>query len=172
MDAYLKAAHEMIRRHEGFSPLPYQCPSGAWTIGWGRNLTSIGLSAKEQELFFPYRTEIAQHLTNDDVVRVLSKVGISNFFADVLLNNDIEGAVNSLNRLVKWWSDLTDLRRAAMVDMVYNLGINRFMGFKKFLGYLKDKDYENAGAELVNSVWWSQVGDRAKDIYRIITSDE
>lgn len=36
---------EQIKRHEGFSPRPYRCPSGFLTIGYGLNLDS-GISER------------------------------------------------------------------------------------------------------------------------------
>jgi len=38
---------EMIKKHEGFSAKPYQDIVGKTTIGWGRNLSDIGISKNE-----------------------------------------------------------------------------------------------------------------------------
>ncbi len=34
----------MIKGHEGFSRVPYKCPAGYLTIGWGHNIEDKGLS--------------------------------------------------------------------------------------------------------------------------------
>lgn len=42
--------HKLIRmlmRHEGFSSKPYKCPAGYWTIGFGRNLETVGITEGE-----------------------------------------------------------------------------------------------------------------------------
>lgn len=48
-------ARGMIKRHEGKNKkghrhMPYICPAGKTTIGWGRNLTDRGISEDEAEL--------------------------------------------------------------------------------------------------------------------------
>ena len=42
----------LIKRHEGYSQLPYYCTSGKLTIGWGRNLDTVGIDKEEAELLF------------------------------------------------------------------------------------------------------------------------
>lgn len=39
-----------IRRHEGFRKLPYTDTTGNLTIGYGRNLSSVGISQSEAEI--------------------------------------------------------------------------------------------------------------------------
>ena len=46
MDNVKAAAY--LRRHEGFSKLPYKCPTGHLTIGYGHNLEN-GISAAAAE---------------------------------------------------------------------------------------------------------------------------
>lgn len=48
-------ARGMIKRHEGKNMrgnrhMPYQCPAGKWTVGWGRNIQERGISEDEAEL--------------------------------------------------------------------------------------------------------------------------
>ncbi|MGA1600005.1 MAG: glycoside hydrolase family protein [bacterium] len=47
----MKDLIERIKRHEGFSPTVYRCPSGKQTIGYGRLIESPGgLSKNEAEI--------------------------------------------------------------------------------------------------------------------------
>jgi lysozyme len=48
-----------------------------------------------------------------------------------------------------------------LIEMVFNLGMPRLMGFKKMLSALERKDYEQAAKEMLNSRWSVQVGNRA-----------
>ena len=41
---------EMIKRHEGFRNMPYNCSAGKLTIGFGRNLEVNGISYDEAQL--------------------------------------------------------------------------------------------------------------------------
>ena len=45
--------------------------------------------------------------------------------------------------------------------MVFNLGINRFMGFKNMLRAAKEANYEEAARQMLDSRWATQVGARA-----------
>lgn len=64
--------------------------------------------------------------------------------------------------------DLDPLRRAAVIDMFFNLGPQLLRW--KFIKRLRDKDYEGAGREMVDSKWWQQVGRRSRNLYKIITT--
>lgn len=43
-------ADDLVRKHEGISLKMYKCPADYWTIGYGRNLESRGISPDEAEL--------------------------------------------------------------------------------------------------------------------------
>ena len=42
-------ALELLKRHEGFRRKPYLCSAGRQTIGYGRNLSDVGISEAEAE---------------------------------------------------------------------------------------------------------------------------
>ena len=52
--------------------------------------------------------------------------------------------------------------QTVLISMMFNLGKKRFLTFKKFIKAIKDKDYEKAMYESVNSKRASQVPDRVK----------
>jgi len=56
---------------------------------------------------------------------------------------------------------LDPIRRAVVVMMIFNLGLTRFLGFKKFLGSTVAEDYVMAGFHGLDSRWRKQVKDRA-----------
>jgi lysozyme len=47
------------------------------------------------------------------------------------------------------------------LNMCFNLGINRLLGFKKALALIKSGNYTKASEEMLNSLWSKQVGDRS-----------
>lgn len=59
-------------------------------------------------------------------------------------------------------------RIEALVDMVYNLGINRFLEFKQTIASIKAGDWEGAAEHALNSRWARQVGRRARKIAQIL----
>ena len=49
-----------------------------------------------------------------------------------------------------------------IVDMLFNLGYDRFKTFKKFIACVSKADYKGAVPEMIDSKWYRQTGDRAK----------
>jgi lysozyme len=95
------------------------------------------------------------------VGRNLKAKGISRDEAMMLLVHDIEAAMADLDRRVPGWRALTEERQRVLINMCFNMGILRLLGFKKFLQYVSTGQYEAARAEMLDSVWATQVGDRA-----------
>lgn len=48
----LKAQKELTGKFEGLRLMPYRCPAGKLTIGYGRNLEERGISRPEAEYLF------------------------------------------------------------------------------------------------------------------------
>ena len=94
--------------------------------------------------------------------RNLTDRGLSESEAETLLFNDVQDAIKELDNNLPFFENLTENRRNALIDMRFNLGLTRFMGFKKMLTALERKDYETAAIEAINSRWAKQVGARAE----------
>ena len=58
----------------------------------------------------------------------------------------------------------------ALVNLVFNMGINRLMQFKKTLGYLRHGEFEEAADELLDSRYARQVPSRAQEVSDMIRS--
>lgn len=69
------------------------------------------------------------------------------------------------------WSDLSDIRKRAVIDLAYNLGKARLARFTKFIAAMKMKDYNTAGKELRDSKWFSQVGRRGTNVITMIVNN-
>lgn len=147
----LNEAIERLVFHEGLLLKPYICPAGYLTIGIGRNLITNPLSAKEIE-----------------VVGKNYKDGISESAAFYLLKNDIKRSKEDLSKNISWFYQLDDERQYALLDMCFNLGIKRLLGFKKMLGAMFIGDYRGAAKECLNSKYAKDVGKRAQRIARLI----
>lgn len=93
--------------------------------------------------------------------RNLDDVGIDEDEASYLLGRDIERAYAAL-RMEPYWLDLGPVRQAVLIDMVVNLGWTRFQGFRMMRNALGQGDFAEVCRQMVNSHWYSQVGDRAK----------
>ena len=93
--------------------------------------------------------------------RNLQDVGVSMAEAEFLLATDIDVAVSELQRTFDWFEDLSDARQRVCVNMCFNLGLTRLLGFKKFLAAMAAGDWETAGVEMLDSKWSRQVGARS-----------
>lgn len=95
------------------------------------------------------------------VGRNLRDRGLSDDEIDYLLSNDIDIVVDELDKVMPWWKDLDEVRQRVLCDLVFNLGMPRFSGFKKSISYMKQQMWDQAANELLDSKWARQVGRRA-----------
>lgn len=86
---------------------------------------------------------------------------ISHKVAVLLFEDDFCVAQKSYEKLKL---DLDPVRRAVIIDMLYNLGLPRFRKFKKLLRSLRNKDYMESKKEMLDSLWAQQVGGRAVEL--------
>ena len=93
--------------------------------------------------------------------RNLQDVGVSMDVAEYMLANDIDVAVGELQRTFDWFEGLSDARQRVCINMCFNLGLTRLLGFKKFLAAMAVGDWETAGVEMLDSKWSRQVGARS-----------
>lgn len=93
--------------------------------------------------------------------RNLDDVGISSAEAYFMLDNDIAERQESLSRF-SWFTKLDPIRQAALVNMAFNLGLPRLLGFYEMIAALEVQDWESAAEEMLDSRWAKQVGARAQ----------
>ncbi len=95
--------------------------------------------------------------------RNLEDVGLSPEEAEVLLRNDLLRCEAELREaLGGTYEALSPVRKAVLLDMIYNLGKPRFLGFKRMIAALKAGDFSRAAGEMLDSRWAAQVGRRAQ----------
>jgi len=135
----LEKASELIKKHEGFSNTVYKCPAGYWTIGFGRLC--------------------------DPQFKIS---GLTRAEGEYLLANDLTKTDKELNKNFPWYEYLDVNRKAALIDLAYNIGITRLLDFKKTLTFLAEKKYTEAAAELLDSKYAVDVKGRAETISNII----
>ena len=107
---------------------------------------------------FPY-TDTVGKLTIG-VGRNLTDVGLYEAEVDFLLKNDIDVATAKLERVYPWFAALDPVRQSVLINMTFNLG--SISSFPRMLALVASGDYAGAAAEMLDSLWARQVGDRAK----------
>ena len=96
--------------------------------------------------------------------RNLEDNGITKFEAEQLLTHDVAGVIMQLSDAIDGWHCLNEARKAVLVNMAFNMGVNGLMKFKKTLGYVRLKMYKEAGVEMMDSKWSVTVGGRAVEL--------
>lgn len=94
------------------------------------------------------------------VGRNLTGKGISQQESDMMCNEDIEEALSSADKY-PWFVSLDPIRQLVIICMMFNLGPDKFAGFKDMINFISAKSYSLAAAEMLQSTWAKQVGQRA-----------
>jgi lysozyme len=131
--------------------MSYLCSAGALTIGYGYNLTANPLGID--------KTVINEWCGSS---------GISKLEAEKLLHRCVNDCTMQCERRFVWWSKLSKNRQNAVVNMVYNMGMKRLLGFEQMLRCLERGDWVTASAQALSSKWAKQVGGRAQRIALLI----
>lgn len=149
-----------LGRDEGEKLRWYLCTAGKRTIGIGRNLDDVGISAAEtRQLGITLASVLSRGITRDQ--------------SRALFANDVARCEADLDRRLPWWRRLDDVRQRVLLNMCFNLGIGtspnpakRIKGsgllqFVNTLAMIERGDFAGAARGMVNSLWHKQVGDRA-----------
>lgn len=97
--------------------------------------------------------------------------GISLDEAELMLNNDIKECESVLGVKMERWDALSEVRQAVMVDMMYNLGWPRLSKFRKTLAAVNDGYFDRAAAEMLDSRWARQVGNRSVELSEMMKTN-
>ena len=147
----LDLALKLVKEAEGFSAVPYYCPSNRLTQGYGRNLEAHPLSEEEKK-----------ELNEDGSVseEVAEKWAIKELYEceEKLKSNII-------------YQKQSDIRKAVLLDMCFNIGYGGLMKFKKMWVALGNREFTQASKEMKDSSYYVQVGTRGKRNVEIMASD-
>jgi len=106
------------------------------------------------------------------VGRNLKDKGLSDTEITFLLGNDIEDTCRALDGAMPWWRTMSEGRQQVFANMCFNMGLERFKGFKNMIEAAKSGDYERAAIEMMNSKWAGQVGERARRLKALMLDGE
>ena len=92
--------------------------------------------------------------------------GLSQSVCEYILIEDIEEAKKNLYAVFTkdFFDDLNDKQKIALIDMMFNLGLSRFLTFKKFILAVKQQNSERASVEIIHSKAYTQ----AKRRYQLL----
>ena len=138
----MSALIEQLKLHEGVESHAYKDHLGLTTIGVGRCIEEGSLGLSDDEIAY-------------------------------LLGNDIARCEEELReRFGDWFEALDPVRRDAVIDMAFNLGITRLGQFQNMIAALAESRFSDAATEALDSRWARQVGQRAQTVAAMIRTGE
>ncbi len=89
----------------------------------------------------------------------------------VQLTHDIRVHLEECRGL-PYWDTLDPVRRRVVCNMVFNLGMRRFLKFNRLNIALLNGNYNSAAVEMMDSKWFNQVGNRAERLVKTMETGE
>ena len=148
----MSLALELVKEAEGFEPHEYRCTAKKLTQGYGRNLEVHPLSDEE-------KAEL-----NEDG-------SVSKEVAEKWALKELNECEYKLSQNIIYQKQ-TEVRKAVLLDMCFNIGYSGLMKFKKMWIALGERDYAEASRQMEMSSWYVQVGTRAKRNVKMMASDK
>ncbi len=157
-DTFTKLTN-LLHKEEGYRQFPYLDTKGKLTVGIGMNLDS-GKYSKE---------DVARYKSvGISLQEALSELSQEVHFLDIQLAKN--GVYNQLD----------DVRKAVLVDMVYNMGLMKVYGFSNMWKALHDKEYVQAANEMlwndkaktIKTQYYKDVKKRAENLARMMQTGE
>ena len=132
---------ERIKKHEGFSNVIYNDKLGNPTIGYGHLI-------KPKDNFNKNKKYTKKQLTQ--------------LFEADFLNAKKQYDKHFLNKKLP-----TNVKEV-LIEMIFQLGIQNVLKFRKMISSIKKNDYVKASEEMVKSKWYLQTPNRVKILAKIM----
>jgi lysozyme len=95
---------------------------------------------------------------------------ISNERCEVFFNFDLNTAIYECRKLLDNFDELPETAQEVLVNMMFNMGPNRLSEFHHFLCHVTMGQWVMASHDMEASLWFRQVGPRAKRLQSMIAS--
>lgn len=129
----------MIKKHEGLRLNRYSDTGGAFSIGYGHKIEK----------------------NEPSILRMTQAQANKTFEADYAQHKERAEQIPGYSKADK-------VRKAALIDLTYNMGPTWYQEFPKFTAAFSAGRYREAAKELKRSDWYKQTGRRAKKIVSMI----
>jgi len=129
----------MLKRHEGYSNVPYRCSENKLTIGWGWNIDANPLPKHIKAYLDAWGYLLPEH-------------------CEQLLDISIDRATKACKRLYPDFSTETENRQNALIDLMFNMGERTLKEFKNTNRAINEGRWNDAAEGLRKSLYWRQLG--------------
>lgn len=166
-----------LSRHEGFRQYAYPDPLSKLkakypTQRWGYKpareiLYTLGVSADEVERLgrpwtvgfgFTNGVTIDSCMNSQIATRRLEELALA-------IDRDLSSTLT-------WYKSASMVTKTVLINMYFNLGKYGLLGFKNTLRYISERNYKQAAANMLKSMWARQVGQRARELARRMETQE
>ena len=97
-----------------------------------------------------------------------TKLPIDEREAQLLLEKRLNDTIVELREHLDFFDNLPEEAQSIILNMAYNLGVPKFMTFRRMIAALREGDFKKAAYEMRDSLWYHQVKDRARRlVYRM-----
>ena len=124
-----------------------------------RDIAKAQIKVDEGVRFKVYRDSLG--IETVGVGRNIRDKGLSMQEVDFLLDNDLSDAERDARAIFPTFDKLSDIRKAVLLNMSFNMGRERLSKFKKLRAAVQDEDWAEAARQMILSTWATQVGARA-----------
>jgi len=145
-------AAKVIAQDEGCRLNPYPDHLGFWTVGYGHLIDRRKGGSLPAWVKPSFPLEQAE--------------------ADQLLKFDIRACEASLDGSLHWWRGLSDVRRAVILSMAFQLGIAGLLKFKNTLRAMQGVRWADAAQGMRDSLWYKQTTERAERLAKAMETDD
>ena len=128
-----------IKKNEGFSSRSYKDQLGNYTIGYGH------LIRKKEIILFKKKIKVS-------------------FFQN-LFENDFKTALDDYNKHFRKYSFSQNIKEL-IVEMIFQIGIQNVLSFKKTLRHIKKNNKFLAALEMMDSIWYKQTPLRVENLIK------
>lgn len=146
---------DLIKRHEGYRLKAYPDTKGLITIGEGFNLQAPGARSICDQLGLDYEGLLsgAVSLTQDQV--------------DAVFQYQLGVVQSQAARIFPNYASMPEKVQAVICDLLF-MGEGTFLTFHQTIAAFKAGNWKAAADDLVNSLWYRQVGTRGVEDVAIL----
>jgi len=147
----IELTKNQLRIDEGLVLVVYPDTLGNSSIGYGFNKDAN-----------QYPQEILPYIDNENHITLE--------VAEYLLHTETENAYKSAMRIFPDFDHYPRRKQAALVNMIYNMGVGSFLTFKNTIQHIKNCEWQRASTNILLSKYAKQVGKRAERIADVLRS--
>lgn len=152
-----KALIERIAENEGYREQIYKCTEGVDTVGIGFTLPYLA-----SEITPEISHKIILWQIEEGLIRMPKEPCFD------LLAKDVSNRHLKLLDKLDWYESMPPEVQGVIIEMCFQLGFAGFCKFKKAIAHMKNKEFQLAAEEMLDSLWAKQTSIRANKLADIV----